>query len=501
MRHRFDPVRQRIGRDPVALPHREVEHDLQLLGRRRREQRAGVLVAELVEHVVELVAGQGADGRVRVAVREQRVRAAQAAAAPELGPERRQGDDVGGAARRSWRSGTIATAGLYSAKLARFDMLSAVLATIAAHELLRAGDRVIVAVSGGPDSMALLHALWELRARLGLDAGGGRRRSRPARRRRAARWSWCASGPRRSGCRSRPCRSTSRRNGGGAAGASLQDAARDARLRALGELARAHGADRVALGHQADDQAETVLYRIIRGTGVAGLAGIPYRRDVFVRPLLDVTRAQILRYLRRRSIPFVEDPSNADPRFARARIRHRILPALAQENPRVAEALRALAAAARGGAAGAPRGRPRDDGARRGAPPRRLRGSPRAAAPPASTSRAAGASRSLMAGSACTTAATAARSGRRRATPRRSSSIGPGTYRWSAAGAVEVRELAVAPRHERVFVARRVRRRSVRLAARHAGAAARGPDAAARRPRRPQAFAPHDRREDRAAPA
>jgi tRNA(Ile)-lysidine synthase len=103
----------------------------------------------------------------------------------------------------------------------------------------------------------------------------------------------------------------------------------------------------VALGHQADDQAETILYRIVRGTGIAGLAGIPYRRDVFVRPLLDVTRGEILRYLGRRSIPFVEDPSNADARFARARIRHQILPALAQENPRVAEALRALAAAAR----------------------------------------------------------------------------------------------------------------------------------------------------------
>src|SRR5436305_12497334 len=87
---------------------------------------------------------------------------------------------------------------------------------------------------------------------------------------------------------------------------------------------------------------------MVRGTGVAGLAGIPYRREMFVRPLLDVTRAQILRYLRRRSIPFAEDPSNADPRFARARIRHAILPALARENPRVGEALRALAAAARG---------------------------------------------------------------------------------------------------------------------------------------------------------
>lgn len=240
-------------------------------------------------------------------------------------------------------------------------MLSAVLATIAAHDLLRPGDRVVVAVSGGPDSMALLHALWELRDRLGVtlevtavDHGlraDARREIELVRERAAAlglRFSAVAvdvAAERRS-----------RR------GASLQDAARDARLRALAALAAERGAQRVALGHQADDQAETVLYRIVRGTGIPGLAGIPYRRDVsrgvsLVRPLLDVSRAQILRYLRRRSIPFVEDPSNADPRFARARIRNQILPALAQENPRIAEALRALASAARGlgsGGAGDP---------------------------------------------------------------------------------------------------------------------------------------------------
>jgi tRNA(Ile)-lysidine synthetase-like protein len=117
----------------------------------------------------------------------------------------------------------------------------------------------------------------------------------------------------------------------------------------------------VALGHHADDQAETVLFRILRGTGVRGLAGIPYRRDPFVRPLLDVRRAEIERYLARRSIPFVRDPSNADPRYARARIRHQILPALAAENPRVAEALINLARAARGEPAPArSAGRPRE---------------------------------------------------------------------------------------------------------------------------------------------
>ncbi len=224
-------------------------------------------------------------------------------------------------------------------------MLSTVLRTIARHALCERGDRVIVAVSGGPDSMALLHVLWEVRDRLGLtlEVAGVDHGLRPAAagelelvRTRATALGLPFVGLTVDVARHRR-------------GAGLQDAARRARLGALGELAIARGARRVALGHQADDQAETVLFRIVRGTGLAGLQGIPYRRDPFVRPLLDLPRAEILRYLRRRSIPFVEDPSNADLRFARARIRHRHLPALAAENPRVAEALVALAAAARDG--------------------------------------------------------------------------------------------------------------------------------------------------------
>src|SRR6185503_8870982 len=210
-------------------------------------------------------------------------------------------------------------------------MLSAVVATITAHDLLRRGDRVVVAVSGGPDSMALLHALWELRARLGVTLEVA-----------------AVDHGLRADARREIDLVRERANALGLPFTAVDVDVGEVRLRALTALASAHGAERVALGHQADDQAETVLYRIVRGTGLAGLAGIPYRRDIFVRPLLDVTRAQILRYLRRRSIAFVDDPSNADHRFARARIRHRILPALAEENPRVAEALRALAAAAAG---------------------------------------------------------------------------------------------------------------------------------------------------------
>jgi tRNA(Ile)-lysidine synthetase-like protein len=222
-------------------------------------------------------------------------------------------------------------------------MLSTVLRTIAAHALLERGDRVLVAVSGGPDSMALLHVLWEARERLGISLevaaiNHGLRAGAAAEidlvRERAAALEL-------------PFATTSvivRRERGRA---SLQDAARRARLAALAQLATERGARRIALGHHADDQAETVLFRIVRGTGLRGLAGIPYRRDPFVRPLLDLRRAEILRYLARRSIPYATDPSNADPRFTRARIRQRILPLLAEENPRVAEALIALAREAR----------------------------------------------------------------------------------------------------------------------------------------------------------
>jgi tRNA(Ile)-lysidine synthase len=222
-------------------------------------------------------------------------------------------------------------------------MLSTILRTIRAHELARPGDRVVVAVSGGADSMALLDALHRLRPTLplGLEVAtvdhGLRAEARDEAELVRARAQ--ALGLAWHGLR---VDAAAARRGH----ASLQDAARRVRLGALEELARERGA-RIALAHQADDQAETVLFRIVRGTGLAGLGGIPYVRGPFIRPLLDVTRAEVSRYLARYEIPFVEDPSNADPRFARARVRHRLIPLLAAENPRVREALVGLAAAAR----------------------------------------------------------------------------------------------------------------------------------------------------------
>jgi tRNA(Ile)-lysidine synthase len=128
--------------------------------------------------------------------------------------------------------------------------------------------------------------------------------------------------------------------------ASLEAAARDARYAALDGLAIELGLRWIATAHTASDQAETVLMRILRGTGVPGLAGIPAARGIYVRPLLDVTRTEIEAYCRRLGVPAVSDPMNDDPAFLRNRVRHRWLPALRAENPRIDEALCKLAGAA-----------------------------------------------------------------------------------------------------------------------------------------------------------
>lgn len=126
--------------------------------------------------------------------------------------------------------------------------------------------------------------------------------------------------------------------------------ARRARYDWLVEVARQRGAAAVAVGHTRDDQAETILHRILRGTGPRGLAGIPWRRPLvdgvsLVRPLLDVTRAELRAYLAALGQPFREDATNDDRSRTRARIRHDLLPRLAAEyNPKVVEALARLGA-------------------------------------------------------------------------------------------------------------------------------------------------------------
>src|SRR5256885_9353009 len=178
-------------------------------------------------------------------------------------------------------------------------MLSTMLRTIRDHALFAAGDRVLVAVSGGPDSTALLDALVTLAPRLGIvvEAATVDHGLRPES---AAEADTVVERCRAMGVACARVAVDVRAARG--RHVSWQDAARRARLGAPEALAAARGGARVALGHTADDQVETVLFRIVRGTGVAGLAGIPYRRGSFVRPLLDVRRREVLRHLDRKSV-------------------------------------------------------------------------------------------------------------------------------------------------------------------------------------------------------
>jgi tRNA(Ile)-lysidine synthase len=139
-------------------------------------------------------------------------------------------------------------------------------------------------------------------------------------------------------------------------GDGVEAAARHARYNYLEQTADRHRANFIATGHTADDQAETVLHRILRGTGVAGLQGIHEVRPLFgrqdiylIRPLLGFRHGEVIEFLRGINQPFCEDPSNIDPRFTRNRIRHQLLPLLESDyNRNVVEALLRLSETAGG---------------------------------------------------------------------------------------------------------------------------------------------------------
>jgi tRNA(Ile)-lysidine synthase len=133
-----------------------------------------------------------------------------------------------------------------------------------------------------------------------------------------------------------------------AEGANLEALARRERYRWLAEVARHHGVTAIATGHTANDRAETVLHRLLRGTGLRGLRGIAARRELetgltLVRPLLAATRSDIIAYLGELNQPYREDASNRDMRYTRNRLRHELLPLLAERyNPAIVTVLNSL---------------------------------------------------------------------------------------------------------------------------------------------------------------
>jgi tRNA(Ile)-lysidine synthase len=228
---------------------------------------------------------------------------------------------------------------------------AAVLATLRRRRLLGPSDPVLVALSAGPDSTALVSALAALRdlgevgpvhalfvdhgLRPGVEAEASSARATCAR-------------------LLVPFRAVRVVVGKG----NVQAAARRARYAALRREAARVGAVRIATGHTRTDQAETVLLRLLRGAGARGLSGIPPRRGEVVRPLIDRGRAEGLAWLSRRGLEWRDDPTNASPRYTRNRLRLEIWPRLLELNPSLEAALartadllrddeRALAARAR----------------------------------------------------------------------------------------------------------------------------------------------------------
>lgn len=202
--------------------------------------------------------------------------------------------------------------------------------------VLQAGEGVIVACSGGPDSTALLDALARLappRA-LRLAVAHVDHGLRPGSDAEAEAVAALAAGL------DLPFHSlrVSVEPGG-----SLQDRARAARHTALRELSRELGATAIALGHTADDQAETVLMRALSGATPRALRAMGARDGRLARPLLRVWRAQTAAYCAALSLPILDDPSNRDPRFLRSRVRHELIPALEEVFPAARRRLVALA--------------------------------------------------------------------------------------------------------------------------------------------------------------
>jgi tRNA(Ile)-lysidine synthase len=207
------------------------------------------------------------------------------------------------------------------------------------HEsgLILPGDSVLVALSGGVDSVVLLQLLrllpesWGLRLAAAHLDHGMRAGSRED-----AEW---VSGL----CRAWEVPLEVARAGTRLRG---QAAARAERYRFLRATAERLGMDRIATAHHADDQAETVLFRLIRGAGLQGLAGIPSRRGPIVRPLLPFTRAEIEDYVELLGVPHREDPSNLSLDYARNHLRLEVLPRLEQIAPGATRSLTRLARAA-----------------------------------------------------------------------------------------------------------------------------------------------------------
>ncbi|MDD5629786.1 MAG: tRNA lysidine(34) synthetase TilS [Elusimicrobia bacterium] len=220
-----------------------------------------------------------------------------------------------------------------------------------AESLLERGDRVLAAVSGGPDSVCLAHFLRAVARRKGFSVAlahvhhglRGAEADRDARFVQALgrRWGLPVS------VIAVPVRAAARERGQG-----TEEAARKLRYQALAQEARRLRCNKVATGHHLDDQAETVLLHLLRSSRLEALAGIaperPLSRGIrLIRPLLPLSRREVLAYLEVHGLSHRSDSTNRDTKFTRNWIRRKVLPLLESRNPSIRERLAGFAAQAR----------------------------------------------------------------------------------------------------------------------------------------------------------
>lgn len=212
--------------------------------------------------------------------------------------------------------------------------------TIKKYRMLESGDRVIVGVSGGPDSMALLYALNQIKEKynLVLKVAHLNHGFRGEEAQREAQFveemAQKLELPFEVKAFDVPAYKKK-------SSLSSQEAARVIRYQFLEDVRKKFNAKKIALGHNANDQAETLMMWLLRGTGVKGLSGIPpVREGGIIRPLIETTREEIEVYLKEREIPFVIDSSNQKTDYLRNRLRHELLPLLEEHyNPQLVKSL------------------------------------------------------------------------------------------------------------------------------------------------------------------
>lgn len=211
------------------------------------------------------------------------------------------------------------------------------------YHLLEPGDRILVGVSGGPDSMALLDIVKQAAERYGCFLAvvhvNHCLRGEQADKEADFVRTWCHR-------QQIPCVVFVRNVALFAKeqGLSTEAAAHEVRFAAFREAAEQFQANKLALGHHQDDRAETVLLHLIQGTGLDGLAALPPQDDWIIRPLIEATKADLLAYCQQEQLPYFLDATNDEMIYLRNRIRHRLLPELVEDyNPQMRQALVRLA--------------------------------------------------------------------------------------------------------------------------------------------------------------